>query len=182
MAQLEYATGRNYITAAPAGKAAYEGHKGHGVLTYAILEALHRPKGAAADPVSVFGIAAHISREVPVISQRTFGIRQQPRFTPTGEDFPLGIRTAVLKDAPPPIPTIPTHVNTRRLKVFKDASCRGPVLRQLEPYTPLALIQSKQGCAEVAEEGKAIGFVPERRLQKLAGRKAPSATSRTKEP
>ena len=108
MAQLEYATGRNYIAAAPAGKAAYEGYKGHGVLTYAILEALHRPKDAAADPVSVFGIAAHISREVPAISQKTFGIRQQPRFTPTGDDFPLGLRTAVLKGAPP-IPLAPTH-------------------------------------------------------------------------
>jgi hypothetical protein len=48
----------------------YEGYNGHGVLTYAILEALHQPKGAGADPVSVFGIATHISREVPAISQK----------------------------------------------------------------------------------------------------------------
>jgi V8-like Glu-specific endopeptidase len=169
MAQLEYATGRNYIAAAPAGKAAYEGHKGHGVLTYAILEALHRPKGAAADPVSVFGIAAHISREVPAISQKTFGIRQQPRFTPTGEDFPLGVRAVVLKDAPPPIPTVPTHVNTAQLTVFKDATCTGAVLQQLQPFTPLALVESKEGCAQIAASGKVIGYVPESRLQKLAG-------------
>jgi hypothetical protein len=176
MAQLEYATGRNYITAAPAGKAAYEAASlGHGVLTYAILEALHRPKGAAADPVSVFGIAAHISRQVPAISQRAFGIRQQPRFTPSGDDFPLGLRTAVLKDAPISIsiPTAPTHVNTARLKVYKEATCRGSVLQELQPFTPLALIQSKRGCAEVAEDGKVIGYVPERRLQKLARPKAP---------
>jgi uncharacterized caspase-like protein len=61
MAQLEHATGRNTIAAAPAGKAAYEGYNGHGVLTYAILEALNRPDGAPAQPVSVFGIAQHIS-------------------------------------------------------------------------------------------------------------------------
>jgi hypothetical protein len=169
MAQLEYATGRNYLTAAPAGKAAYEGHKGHGVLTYAILEALHRPKDAAADPVSVFGIAAHISREVPAISQRAFGIRQQPRFTPTGEDFPLGIRTAVLKDAPAPIPEKPTHVNTEQLTVFKEATCEGAVLQQLEPFTPLALVEAKRGCAQVAADGKVIGYVPQRNLRKLAG-------------
>ena len=53
MAQLEHATGRNIIAAAPAGKAAYEGYQGHGVLTYAILEALHRPEGAVADTVDI---------------------------------------------------------------------------------------------------------------------------------
>jgi uncharacterized caspase-like protein len=46
LSQLEHATGRNTIAAAPAGKAAYEGYNGHGVLTYAILEALNRPDGA----------------------------------------------------------------------------------------------------------------------------------------
>ena len=177
MAQLEYATGRNYITAAPAGKAAYEGHKGHGVLTYAILEALHRPKGAAADPVSVFGIATHISREVPVISQKAFGIRQQPRFTPTGDDFPLGVRTVVLKDAPILIPAKPTHVTKARLKVFKEANCKGLILQELQPFTPLALIQSKRGCAEVADDGRVIGHVTERWLQKLAGPAPPKAAA-----
>lgn len=72
--------------AAQAGKAAYEGYRRHGLLTYAILKALHCPKGGAAAPVSVFGIAAHVSREVVAISERTFTVRQQPRFTPTGED------------------------------------------------------------------------------------------------
>ena len=37
IAHLQHATGRNTIAAAPAGKAAYEGYKEHGVLTYAIL-------------------------------------------------------------------------------------------------------------------------------------------------
>jgi hypothetical protein len=32
--------------------------------------------------VSVFGLAAHVMRHVPVINQSHFGIRQTPRFTP----------------------------------------------------------------------------------------------------
>jgi WD40 repeat protein len=167
MAQLEYSTGRNYITAAPAGKAAYEGHKGHGVLTYAILEALHRPKGAEAEPVSVFGLATFISREVPAISERTFGIRQQPRFTPTGDDFPLGVRASVLKDAPPPIPTKGTHVNLSRLDVFRQTGGKGGVVLRLQPLTSVAIIRSERGWAHIARDGKALGYVRERQLKKL---------------
>jgi hypothetical protein len=159
MAQLEYATGRNYIAAAPAGKAAYEGYKQHGVLTYAILEALHRPKGAAADPVSVFGIAAHISREVPAISQKTFGIRQQPRFTPTGEDFPLGMRAAVLKDEDI-IPKASTHflIRAERVRPRPAADAQGG--RQLSPGFEVRVIESKGGWAAIARDGERLGYVP----------------------
>ena len=143
--RLEYATGRNYIAAAPAGKAAYEGHNGHGVLIYAILEALHRPEGGTADPVSVFGIAAYIGRKVPAISQRTFGIRQQPRLTPTGEDFPLGLRAAVLKDAPILIPTAPTHITRVPLRVFKEAGGKGGVVQRLKGSALVRVVKSERG-------------------------------------
>ncbi len=167
MAQLEFATGRNYITAAPAGKAAYEGYNGHGVLTYALLEALHQPKGAAADSVSVFGIAAHISREVPAISQKTFGIRQQPRFTPTGDDFSLGLRAPVLKDAPILIPIAPTHITRVPLAVFKEAGGKGGVVQQLKRNVLVRVVKSERGWAQIARDGKALGFVPDRQLQKV---------------
>jgi hypothetical protein len=168
LAQLEHATGRNTIAAAPAGKAAYEGYNGHGVLTYAILEALNRLEGDAARPVSVFGIAAHISLKVPAITQSTFGIRQQPRFKPTGDDFSLGLSQAVLKDLPAKIPTAPTHVNPEALQVFKDASGKGGVVLQLEPFTPVTVVESVRGWAHIARDGKALGYVPERGLKKFA--------------
>ena len=59
---------RRFISAAAAGKAAYEGYQGHGVLTYAILEALHRPEGAAAEPISVLGIGSPMLPEYAVAS------------------------------------------------------------------------------------------------------------------
>ena len=35
---------------------------------YALLEAMNKREGSGAEPVSVFGIAAHVSRRVPEIS------------------------------------------------------------------------------------------------------------------
>ena len=183
MAQLEHATGRNIIAAAPAGKAAYEGYQGHGVLTYAILEALHRPEGAGAETVDVFGLAAHVSRQVPAISQRAFGLRQQPRFTPTGDNFPLGVRAAVLPPAPADtaisVPTAPTHVNTELLRVFKEPGGKGGVVLQLPPFTTVTLLKSERGWAHIGREGKALGYVPEAKLQKLAQPAAPDAAAAT---
>jgi hypothetical protein len=167
MAQLEHATGRNTIAAAPAGKAAYEGYNGHGLLTYAILEALHRPEGAPTQPVSVFGVAQHISLQVPVISQRTFGIRQQPRFTPTGDDFSLGLRQAVLKGLADSIPTAPTHITTGALKAFKEAGGKGGVVQELEPNLLVTVIKSERGWAHIARDGKPLGYVPAAKLQKV---------------
>jgi WD40 repeat protein len=166
MAQLEHATGRNTIAAAPPGKAAYEGYNGHGVLTYALLEALHRPEGGPALPITVYGLAAHVSLEVPAISQRTFGFRQQPRFTPTGDNFALGVRQTVLKNPPAPLPTAPTHITKEALKVFKDAGGRGGVVQQLDRFTLVTLVKSERGWAQIARDGKSLGYVPESKLQK----------------
>jgi WD40 repeat protein len=167
MAQLEYSTGRNLLTAAPAGRAAYEGHNGHGVLTFAILERLNRAKGAPPDPVSVFELAAHVSREVPSITQRVFAIRQQPRFTPTGGDFPLGLRAPVLKDAPLVVSTTPTHVNPEPLEVFKEAGGKGGMVLQLQSFSSVTVITSEGGWAHIGRDGKALGYVRERQLKKL---------------
>ncbi|WP_247370461.1 caspase family protein [Bradyrhizobium sp. CW10] len=177
MAQLEHATGDSIISAAPGGKAAYEvSNLGHGVLTYTLLEALHRANGAPAEPVSVFGLAAHAMLQVPAISQREFAIRQIPRFTPTGEDFPLGVRTVILKETLA-ISTTPTHVNPEPLRVFKNAGGKDGVALQLPPFTPVTLIETKGGWGHIARAGTVLGYVPEGRLRKLAQPSAPQPIS-----
>ena len=169
MFQLEHATGAPIISAAPEGKAAYESNRlGHGVLTYAILEALHRPSSAAAEPepVTVWSIATHIGRQVPALSQREFGIRQIPHFTPGttkagSEDFPIGHRASVLSNAPIVIPTMPTHVNTQVLKVFKRPDEKGLVIYELPYPAVVSVIDTKRGWAKIAVDGKPPGYVPE---------------------
>ena len=170
MMPMEHQTGRSLIAAAPAGKAAYEtGRLGHGLLTYAILEAFHRRKDAPTEPIDVFGLATHVIRQVPVLSQREFGIHQQPIFTPapTGGNFPIGVRTAVLKDGPILIPTAPTHMNLAVLKIFKEPGGKGGVVLTLQPLTSITLIKSERGWAHIARDGKALGYVSETKLKRL---------------
>ena len=72
MDRLRFATGRSVITAARQG--AYEGYKGHGVLIYAILEALAQREGAA-DEVDLLQLAANIDLKVPESSQEMTSAR-----------------------------------------------------------------------------------------------------------
>ena len=60
-------TGRITIAAAPAGAAAYEPSElGHGVLTYAMLEAMNRQEGAASEPVNCFPRGLVSSRVIQI--------------------------------------------------------------------------------------------------------------------
>ena len=96
VAQFTFATGRSTISAAPQGKAAYEGYKGHGILTYAILEALNKGEGQEDETIGLLEVGAYINKRVIDISRAEFGIVQTPR-TDLKNDFTFGIREAVLK-------------------------------------------------------------------------------------
>ncbi|MGB0084462.1 MAG: caspase family protein [Rhodomicrobiaceae bacterium] len=92
MDKLQNATGQNLIAAAR--EAAYEGYEGHGVLTYAILEAFRKLEtpGGKAQEVGVDRLAHYIGKRVPEITTALYGVRQEPIRKLTGEDFPLGLR------------------------------------------------------------------------------------------
>jgi len=63
--RLHEATGRPVLTAASGGKSAYEGYKGHGVFTYALIEALHKGDTNNNGKIEVTELAAHVERRVP---------------------------------------------------------------------------------------------------------------------
>jgi WD40 repeat protein len=63
--RLHEATGRPVLTAASTGKSAYEGYKGHGVFTYALMEALHKGDTNHNGKIEVTELAAHVERRVP---------------------------------------------------------------------------------------------------------------------
>ena len=63
--RLHEATGRPVLTAASGGKSAYEGYKGHGVFTYALMEALHEADTNNNGKIEVSELAAHIEKRVP---------------------------------------------------------------------------------------------------------------------
>lgn len=97
MEQLQHATGDNLIAAA--GQAAFESNKlGHGLLTYAILEAFAKREGADSDEtVTTDTLASHASERVPILSREIFGQEQLPtRKLSAGRPIPLGYRRATV--------------------------------------------------------------------------------------
>jgi uncharacterized caspase-like protein len=95
------ATGQNLIAASR--QAAWEGYRNHGVLTFAVIEALRRKDGEAGPrSIGILGLADHVGARVPQITQELFGQSQSPIFKLSGQDFPIGL--AVLEDRPRPSP------------------------------------------------------------------------------
>jgi uncharacterized caspase-like protein len=162
MDRLRFATGRSVIAAAR--NAAIEGYNGHGVLTYAILDAL---SGNGDDEVYLAQLVDDIDRKVPEFSQQLTGEPQFPHSRIEG-NFPIGVRKTVLKPAPTPIPIKPTHVNVAPLSVFREAGGAGGIAQQLVAFTPVTLVKSEKDWAQIARDGVILGYVPEDKLQRLA--------------
>jgi WD40 repeat protein len=102
--RLHEATGRPVITAASPGKSAYENYKGHGVFTYALIEALHMGDTNNNSKIEVGELATHVARRVPELfaelkqsgwvvkglaARGGGGDAQSAHFGSTGEDFSL---------------------------------------------------------------------------------------------
>ena len=167
MAQLQQATGRNII--ATSREAAYEGYKGYGVLTYAILEALDKRTSAGDDNrVRVAALADHIALRVPEISKLSFGIIQNPTRRLTGNDFAIGIRQSVLI-APTGngagIPKEPTHVLIRSALLREKPAADDPPSRELAPGTQVRAVEFHGTWVVVARDGQKLGYV---RVEALA--------------
>ncbi len=98
--RLHEATGRPILTAAADGKPAYEGYAGHGVFTWAILDALANADRNNNGIVELTELVAHVQEVVPTIATRLQArghvvlpgptiAPQTARFGSNGEDFPL---------------------------------------------------------------------------------------------
>jgi uncharacterized caspase-like protein len=164
--RLQHAIGRSVITAA--SNAAFEGFHEHGVLTYAILEALTESTSTSNEEVSLYDVANYVKRRVPQISQAVWGERQEPHNI-VGDDFLLGVRVAV-QPAPPVEPTIsnsPTHALLRDEVVREKAADDAPVSRPISQGTQVRVVTIVGKWALVAREGQKLGYVPEDSLLRL---------------
>jgi hypothetical protein len=161
MAQLQRATGRNVISAAR--DAAYEGYHGHGVLTYALLEALDAKEARGGeDRVRVGALADYVGQRVPEITKASFGIEQLPTRKLSGNDFPIGIRQAVLGITyeGPAIPKDPTHVMVRAEFAREKPSQDAPGSFPLTPGTQVRVVEFFGNWVIIAREGQKLGYVP----------------------
>ncbi len=164
--RLRYATGRSVITAA--SSAAYEGYQGHGLLTYSILDAFKKTDGGGDDLVELLQLAAHVDRQVPILSQRAFGVLQRPHNRIEG-NFPLGVRRVALT-APATAkadPSTPTHVLVREERVRERPTAEAQGDPALPPGTLLRVIEFEGGWAIIARDGERLGYVPVEALVRM---------------
>jgi hypothetical protein len=101
LGRLHEATGRPILTAAAAGKPAFEGYRGHGVFTWALIDALYHGDTNGDGLIELSELVAHVQNTVPRISDELQGIgraavviggladRQSAHFGSTGGDFAL---------------------------------------------------------------------------------------------
>ena len=100
--RLHEATGRPVLTAAAEGKPAFEGYEGHGVFTWALLDALYNGDRNGNGFIELSELVAQVQDQVPKISAKlngrgraaiaargSTGERQSARFGSRGEDFAL---------------------------------------------------------------------------------------------
>ena len=71
LGRLNEATGRPVLTAAATDQAALEGYEGHGVFTYALLDALVNGDTNNDGKIELSELAAHIQTLAPKLSRET---------------------------------------------------------------------------------------------------------------
>jgi WD40 repeat protein len=86
---------RSVIVASSSDAVALEGHQGHGVFSWAVLDALDRADYDDNGAVDVSDIATHARKHVPAITEKVFKHRQNPRQHTPGD--PFAIATPLLK-------------------------------------------------------------------------------------
>jgi WD40 repeat protein len=170
LGRLIQATGRATLTGSTATQEAYEGYGGHGVFTFALLDALARGDTNGNGLVELAELIQHVDGLVPAITAKRWGATQYPQMDAYGANFPLVREVPALAPAQDDaiiIPIKPTHVNTEPLQIFKETGGGGGVVEQLPPFTTVTLVKSERGWVLIAKDGKALGYATEAKLHKL---------------
>jgi len=176
--RLKDATGRTLFMAASEQQSALEGYKNHGVFTYALLEGL--AKAGREDKVQLFDLADYVASRVPEISRELKSCDakgpndycQKPIVPIHSGNYPIVPRyskiLAELDADRVAIGAKPTHVLVASAEI-SDAPVRGgsPSPQQLKAGDLVTVIDSKDGWARVAQEGRAVGFVEEKYILRL---------------
>ncbi|MGP0089718.1 MAG: caspase family protein [Xanthobacteraceae bacterium] len=161
--RLTQAMGRTVLTASTDDAPALEGYRGHGVFTYALLDAFGRADTNRDGLIEVTGLAAYVDRQVPELSFKAFHIRQVPQMRIVGSNFPLANRIAVLPAesdaAAAVISTKPTHAVNTAAQVFADIGPGSAPVRKLSAGMTVTLVKTEAGWSLIAREGKVLGYV-----------------------
>lgn len=156
MDRLTQAVGMNVIAASDADQPAREGYKGHGLFTWALLDALAKGDENKDSFIEIFELANYVGAVVPKISREQFGFEQRPR-TKTLSNFPLGLQLADLAPADV-IPKEPDRIITRAVTVELTKGDEGD--KEQKAFTLVRLLKLEGDRALIARNGRELGYVP----------------------
>ncbi|MEH2567741.1 caspase family protein [Bradyrhizobium sp. AZCC 2289] len=176
--RMTRATGRTFLTATTDDAPALEGYRGHGVFTYALLDALEQADVNKNGLIEVSELADYIDQKVPDFSFEAFKLRQIPQRNIVGNNFALTNKTTILTASNAAlanaatgggtsdlaIPTKPTHVviTTSPADVFESIvgdGAKGIAVHRLNFGTLVVVMKSANGWDLIAREGRALGYV-----------------------
>lgn len=171
--KMTRAMGRTVLSASTDDAPALEGYKGHGVFTYALLEGVGAADTNGNGMIEVTELASYIDQKVPELSFAAFKQRQIPQMKIVGSNFALANKISVIVTPPAtavPTATIaakPTHVVILSSPIRQSAAMTAAATGELEAGTQVTLVETQDGWAIVAREGRRLGYVEERSLATL---------------
>jgi WD40 repeat protein len=181
--RMTRATGRTFLTATTDDAPALEGYHGHGVFTFALLDALDHADVNKNGLIEVSELADYIDQKVPDISFEAFKMRQIPQRNIVGNNFALtnktlvldavnGIGNGELTSTPKSVSAVggsqslkkATHivVTSTPIEVFESVNIdgtKGAVVDRLPIGTLVMVVKSSNGWDLIASEGKSLGYV-----------------------
>ncbi|GAB1481000.1 hypothetical protein MASR2M74_35830 [Paracoccaceae bacterium] len=158
--RLTRAMGRTVLSASTDDAPALEGYQGHGVMTWAMLDALGQADANGNATIEVTELAGWLDAKVPEISSAAFGFRQVPQMSIRGSDFAFGAAVAVLGDAPESFPATLSHVVAGGTAVLDTPG--GAMVQEIPGGVFFGVFKAEErdGFARIAKDGKALGWVP----------------------
>ena len=158
--RLTRAMGRTILSASTDDAPALEGYRGHGVMTWSLLDAMALGDTNGNATIEVTELASYLDVKVPEISASAFGFRQVPQMSIKGSDFALGASVTVLGDAPERFPATLSHVVAGGTPVMDAPGGTQVMVIDASGFFGVFRIEEKDGFARIAKDGAALGWVP----------------------
>jgi len=164
--RIARATGRSIIAATSSSEAAFEAkQRGHGLFTYEMLDGFGNADGDGNGTIELTELAAYVYARVSDESEREFRQRQTPQVKITA-NYALVKATRVLGNAVGPVAEAkPTYQLARAAQLQVQPGLGATVVRSLSASTPVTVLESSNGWALLASDGKPIGYVATQDLQ-----------------
>jgi hypothetical protein len=162
--KLSEATGRIVLTASTEDAPALEGIQGHGLFTFALLDALAHGDSNGDGLLEVSEIERFLRSRIPELSQRYFGMKQVPQTKIVGADFPIGSPIAPVVRA-----ESIAVADARGLSAYivlrgsRPVSAPGAKQGSGDPIargTKITVTKTDKNWSLVARDGRTLGWVP----------------------